>query len=590
MSLQFKLIPNYQEIFQDEAPDLNELLDEIPFLVIIEMAAIISSELYMTKNENESQRKIWNILSFRFPSTEKERIEYQFFKFKKKTNIEHLEIFTEYYLLELIQYALLNYKDHHIEDTRPIDELNIFKSYLIIVEQTQSRDTLAYEKNRKPVSEKDGDLEDFFQKSTWAMLIKQMSVSYKINVRYEFIKSLLFFQYLEKDFKDYLTKYLEYLNIATTWEVVAIYLSLINSGFDQKITLNQEQISSPVFFDLPESHKKILDSIAIDTDFTKSIDLNKNIDLNDKVTYDFLMIRDKPIFKAPNGFYFVLSWQFFQEKLSKSLIFDFYNISGINEKIKTFRDFLNEKAFNFTEKEFFKSLISNIFKGKYDVVKFDDSIPEKDGDPDCYVRIGKYIFLFELKDNLMPSKAIEGQSYDELTKDYKKKLVRNEKGKAEGIGQLLKTIESLNQKCYDFDLFEKKGLKRKNMVVFPIIVYTDRNYSLPGLQNFLRQKFNTRKNKNHNFSKLEETIMIDLETFFDLIHSKLSHNFKDYCTNYNKKIKDSDKDFLRNKSMENFHKRFDSFEQYMTKNFNFSKQITPFEQMYSLFNIELPKE
>ena len=162
MSLQFKLIPNYQEIFQDEAPNLNDLLDEIPFHVIIEMAAIISSELYMTKNDNESQRKIWNILSFRFPLTEKERIEYQFFKFKKKANIEHLEIFTEYYLLELIQYALLNYKNHYIEDTRPIDELNIFKAYLIIVERTQSRDMIAYEKDRKLISEKDGDVEDFF--------------------------------------------------------------------------------------------------------------------------------------------------------------------------------------------------------------------------------------------------------------------------------------------------------------------------------------------------------------------------------------------------------------------------------------------
>jgi hypothetical protein len=310
--------------------------------------------------------------------------------------------------------------------------------------------------------------------------------------------------------------------------------------------------------------------------------------------YDYLLLREKPIFKiGDNGStsYIVLNWQFLKDKVFKTVIFDFYERSGIKSQIKNRTNFLSERAKYFTEEKLFKALISHVFRGKHNIIDFDDS--SRDGAPDCYVRIGKYIFVIEIKDCLMPGINIENRDYDTIKKDILTKFVeKNEKGKAKGVTQILETIYRLDNKTSNNDEFEKKGIKAKNVVVIPILVYTDYNYSMIGVQDILRKEFKARMEKHRitKLGKIEDLIFINLETFYDISQRELESKFITYCIEYNEKIRRKAKLYRREKNMENEFKTLETFEQSLAYIFNTHEPNVRFDSFCRIMQIELPKE
>lgn len=591
MSFKIQIVPTYKEVFKEITPSIEELLKGIPTKTIIVLFSIIMSELEKNGDENEIQEKIWNALSFRFPQKIKNQIIRNLYNNQTLSNSGRSCIFIKYYVMEFLQHIILNYDDVEIEDTTPENEVNIFKAYLVMIEKVQERDSIKYEQNRSQKYEKQA-VDDFFQQQTWSMYLKQHSISRHVNIRFEIVRGILFNQFLEKQYPSFFDTYLKSYSATSFWEIFVTYLKCLEQALNNSINFNEIKLSSPILSNIDARFIQIIDTLLLDT---SKIEKFKNLS-NSNHLNDFLMIRESPILKVKYSRdnqedFFIMNMQFLKEKLFKTLVFDFYIKSGIKQRFKILPDFLSNKALLFTERILFKSLIENTFKGKYNKIIFDEI--DRDGMPDCYVRIGKYIFLIELKDNLMAANIIENRSYTDIKKDLDKKFISNENGKPKGIGQLINNIYKLNNAPFEFDKYEiENKVKTRNLVVIPVMVYTDHSYSMIGIQDLLRKEFSHRVDNDciKNLGKVEDMIFINLETFYDLIACNLQREIVKHCLEYNTKMRKMSKQFRRNQNMDNDFKTLDTIEQFLTPLFNKNKNNISFDEIGKFMNIEFPKD
>lgn len=595
MSNIIEIGPSYNDFFRGDVPEINDLLKDIPSKLIIATYSIVMAELEKNGEELSVQKRIWNSLSEYFPNNLKIIVDYTIFNRNNKTNSTYSKtLFTKFYVMEFIQYILQNYIDVTKQDTSEQDEINIFKAYIVLVEKIHKNDELKFRTNisftQESIISQDDKSNTAFQQITWPFILKQHALSRKANSQYEILKGIQFYLFLQQEYPNYLKKYLELNSVDSFWEILGIFLYCIDQNSKNTISLNGFELASPFLENLDDRFKKIIEPHCLDENKINSI-LEKD-DL--KKFNDFLLMREFPIFKSRIreeniDDYLTLNKEFLKEKIFKALIFDFYRRSGIASTIKSLPDFLNKKATLFTENRLFKSLIENTFHGKYNVVIFDEN--QEDGMADCYIRLGKYVLLLELKDSLMPANTIEQREFSDIINDIKSKFISNTKGKAKGVGQLINNIYKLNNSPFNYDNFEKRGFKRNKIIIIPIIVYTDFNYSLSGIQDLLRKEFRNKMEvgKTLNLGGIEDLILMDLETFFDLISHNLQKHFIDFCLDYNSRIRKLQKHFIRNRTPDNDFKCKEIFELFLVNKLKSSKSKLDFIKICQKLNIELPK-
>src|SRR6185312_13497766 len=158
------------------------------------------------------------------------------------------------------------------------------------------------------------------------------------------------------------------------------------------------------------------------------IELQNNLDKQK----DYLGLREKPLFKLPDGKYIAMNWSFLNNQLNLGLLFAFNKISGIKELYPTFLDFKRDISKKVSEEIIFSGIIKKALHKKYTVTNFSNAY--NDDFPDCYHREGKNVFLFEFKDGLMPIKAISSGNYETIKADIDTKFIESgEKKKGKGI-------------------------------------------------------------------------------------------------------------------------------------------------------------
>jgi hypothetical protein len=202
----------------------------------------------------------------------------------------------------------------------------------------------------------------------------------------------------------------------------------------------------------------------------------------------------------------VLNWSFLSNKLYEGLVFDFYNASGI-ASTKEFSQFLKFKQFigeQITEKHLFRLLAEKAFRKKHDVLLYDAGKPN--GFPDVYYRKGNKVFLVEIKDAYFPSDAVNSFSYDAIKEAIDKKLNSHEKG----TGQIIKQLVNLKQRSFE----EPQRYKHpRNLIIYPIIIYTDIHFSMPGINEYVNRTFRSMVEEaglDSAFNKIKPLTMINI--------------------------------------------------------------------------------
>ncbi len=144
---------NYSDIYDGFKPTINELLEEIPSEAIIMILCAINSELYSSKDFEETQVRMTKFITQRFSQEDNFFLVQKLRAFQKKTNANPI-IWGRRYVLEFMKHEFLNYRDLKGIELTPAYEINIFKAYLLIAEKLNLKDgvelrktTLAIKKN-----------------------------------------------------------------------------------------------------------------------------------------------------------------------------------------------------------------------------------------------------------------------------------------------------------------------------------------------------------------------------------------------------------------------------------------------------------
>lgn len=545
----------YSDIFDDIEPTFESLLNGIPSHVIISSIAYINDKLYLKKNDPLVQLEILKFLLRRQPFELARKVINKIIE-TERFNSKAI-IFSTTINNEFIHRELINFRESLIStDTDPIQELNIFKAYLLLVTEKSRVYSNSQTKDSK-------DAIDYFYKNTWPILIDQYPNEEFIDGINGMVKSIVLLNYLQyhSNYSSIIKIFLDDMGKDSSWNYVLDLFSIVSLKYNDMGMFSLDHNNF--------GFEKMIRSFVIDPVEYKKKFYNKK--------FNFAGIKDKPLFNFKGSQYIILDWNFFVTKLHEGLKYDIYKLMNSNypNVFNTFPDFLNYIGSEITEKFLFRKLIENVFDKKYMKVIFDDN--QDQSSPDCYIRDGNTIYIFEIKDSLMSSNLIDSNDYKTIINEINIKYNNPKKG----TGQLMKHINNLMQKPLDGDSYETINLKQRNIIIYPILIYTDRMFGIPGISHFLSESFNKEIKESDNFKKFKK---INRLTFISLdfmisnfFYLKSNHVlFKNFIDTNNNIIHTREKKFNKENTLKNLFKIMENFETVVNTKYSPNKKHPKF--------------
>ncbi|GHN02560.1 hypothetical protein WSM22_40490 [Cytophagales bacterium WSM2-2] len=534
---------SYLDIFDGPVPSIEELLSGLSSEGIITLLSIINAQLYVDQGLKSQLKIVSELLDGEDFDAKNEVLRKAATRMAKLPSVEHA-FFSIRYSLEFIHHELLNYRQGRMIASQ-IERLNFFKAYLVISEKVNEPHTTIFENDSI-------DKLDPFHNRLWPLLVRQFSIEGHVNPLTEIPKAITMLNYFESnsEYKDYYSSFLKKVNKPSSWNYVLDLVMLIAQG--SHIYEQNKQSDYPW---------SIKDSPGFTSLFSLlSIDVQEYV-TNKNLHRAYSGIKERPLLKS-NGSFLVLNWNFLASKIHESLVFDFYKLSGIDKKIG-FNQFVLFKKYvsqRIVEQVLFRRALRAVFRGGSNVVLFDDE--KSPGLPDAYIRSGKYIYLFEVKDSLFSAEVLQNPSYASIKDEIDKKFNTNKKG----IGQLYKHVCHLERGTFESQSFEELNLKRRNLVIYPILIYTDRHFGMPGIGQYLTAQFECKlvENPINAFNSVKPLTMVNLSFFtdnIDLITDK-KFSFKSIILSYQKAIKNRSKQRPKKNPVENSVIMNESIEQY----------------------------
>ncbi|HMG68512.1 MAG TPA: hypothetical protein VK588_12530 [Chitinophagaceae bacterium] len=492
------LIPDYEEIFWGEKPEMSSLINDIPSKVIISLMSLINSELTFGINDKQSQIKLFQFISQRFGEEDYQKIRQQIEKFYKKTFINgsnsEIAIFGLRYTMELISRELANYRDFEFSDTTPEQELRIFKAYLLVVGELNENDRVIVTK----INEKKSI--NGIKELLWPHYIKQFEFTYRSDPILEGIKSLAFLQFCQRDItlSPCLDTFISKTDAKNSDDYVGKILGIANLSFKP---YSETDFSNFQVINLP-SKDILFESLTLQSE---------DISNYEKKQKDYIGIKEKPIFKLNDNNHTVINWNYLYNTLFTGLIFSFYKYSNAVKPLKSFDNYKSRISTEFSHKILFQGIIKGCFPNA-DCLWFDDK-NDDEFNPDCYYRKGKCIFLMEFKDNLINKDIIHSDDFDVIKDEIDKKFISSRDGK-KGISQIKRNLDYLTRNPPKFDPIFKKE-KIRNYTIYPIIVHTNFYFALPGINEYINERFSVEtENLKNSFKPLKPLTIIDIDFFF----------------------------------------------------------------------------
>lgn len=539
--MQFTLSPGYEDLFSKKCENPQDFLTEYKSEGVILYLSFLNAQVYLDNEESPAfQKELLDKLTQFWPELQTKAFKTLLHSHQIKHRAQ-LNIFKSVYITHFISRELQNFRNEG-KEVDSLGEYRLLMAYFAYIDEFN-------EVFSKHLSEFKTDSTDplHFQKFHWPFLIQQFDFNEKIDPVYQSICAGLLLDHFfldEKHFKN-VESYLKFYNRNSVWQFVFDFVKLIEISFQK----SKEYNVSLFAIQPSENFTSILDNFSIDIDKYKT---DKTLHL------DHLGIRKKPLLKSSQGFYIVLNWKFFYNSLYMGTAFDFMEKSKL-----TYNSFKSTIGFEVIEKKFFRSLFKYMFEPYNAVIEFSD----EDGMPDCYLRIGKYIFLIEVKDYLVSTETISSGSFERINNHLNLNFVKNEKGSNKGVNQIISQIAELDKACFPFDNFIDRGIKKRNVVIIPIIITTSFTYQMPGINKYLNDVMASNL-PSTTFGNISPLTMIDFKFFyrqFMRIRTK-QVDLKDLIKHYHDRLKNVRKDLKKKPTVENGFIVNSAFEESLTHN------------------------
>lgn len=496
----FILYPAYNNIYEGPAPSLNEVLKGIPSGIIVSFACHINAQKHLDNRSAENDFSIFRLMIERLPSANVEMLTKKMVSFAKSVfnSEQELSIFPLPQMLQLIEWALANYL-HGSQKPNPQEEEGILKAVLILNERAQV-------KHLPP--DRGPSANDPFLKAIsmlWPMILPNNEHIYRKDFIIPLYQSTLLLDFLgsHKTFGPFLELYLKKNGVNTPAEylkhLVSFYLLSFNKEKGSFFTFYNEEgfKQNPVLLQFVREINKVA------------------CDLFNKGEKNLKLLREKPILKTSDNRYFITNWNFIIDKIYEGLKYDFFENSGVltilggndnKEKWNSFTGIINQQ---FSEKIVFLDVVKRILDNNI-VTCIPENVKRK-WNQDLYLRQDNHISFIEFKGAVLPI----SDDYKAIKNDIEERMSFNQKDNSKkAVFQLVDQITDFHSNIDKFEPLTPNGHSRERLFIHPIIVYTDYNWGMPGINEYLNRIFLDEINKKGlSFFKIRELTMIHLSFF-----------------------------------------------------------------------------
>lgn len=234
-----------------------------------------------------------------------------------------------------------------------------------------------------------------------------------------------------------------------------------------------------------------------DVIFLDRYDHRADIEENEEnsADYDFLQIRNRPLFKIGEKDYLLLNRSMVINKTYGSIYWDMKGIFMQNPQFGISENKFRQDYTGHFSEEF---LVYKLLQKAYGTRKYKQHTGTEmkavigDTEPDYYIRNGNKLFLYEVKDSFIVGTCKQSFDVAEIQKELKKKYFGREgSGHEKAVKQLVTRVRQALVGTYKFD--ETYQLRGSN--IFPILIVYDINVTVPGVERTLMGWFATELEK-----------------------------------------------------------------------------------------------
>lgn len=494
-----QLLIGYREIYGLDQDELSQIVSQLPINKIGQIISKINLEIQMNTG-NAEQMKYLAYFSSHWTASERKRVVHQSVGNKKDYVLpENIHYFSRHSLLCLF-FKILKYSKNHsnnIEQDLTYGERdNLFKAILIVNDEVNDR---SYS------SETDFSQYDEFRKFMWrtSNLQNQFDSSDPI---IKIVKAKCLFDLLQNNelYSSEINSYLKEHEAENTWTL------LLRDRL-------QPFINSSKLIEEPGETTPTLQINSPQRKFIKRLTINQT-DVSGK-DFSLKVFKEKPLLKVNEEQCVVLDWGIYNEQLFESIIFDFYYLTDIKEiggfkKLTDYKNKLIDKVFY--EDYVLQKLVNILFPKKHQIKLSEDDLRKmtKKLTPDYYLRDGNNIYIIEFKNNFYPSSIDKESDYEQIKESIDKKYNANDSG----VGQQVKRINYLTSNRFE-DHEETNYPRNRNLNIYPLIIFSDANYNIPGVGRYLDESIKNQidESTRSQFKNIMPLVFIHVDYFFEHI-------------------------------------------------------------------------
>jgi hypothetical protein len=471
----------YSDIFDGESPLVEDLLRDIPFESIVIFSTYLNSAFY---HKNQAISQI-GILSELLTGSNEELLRKVLVISSKRSrgDLGSAHFFFRESLLHLTYYGL-KYSDKSKDgDCISSEEYKkLFQAVLVC------NDLCTKGQVFKPLFSKAGITESSYRDFIWSLSIEQVPFVLRAYPWVILPKVLYIFEYLSKN-KDFDYKvddfFLNRFGVKPEVFFTKIAILFANAMTSDKVTL---------YFNLDDELNKLLCHLSLNAD-----DLIKIDDYHGAIN----LFCQKPLI-FHKGRAYILDWEIFLMKVERGVLIDFYDQNKSRLPFKNWLEFKSHLASKFTENILFKTLVNKMFSSYAH-----SGFGENRKMPDAVVFDRNTLFVFELKDTWLSRNSLK---YGEL-ESLKNEIDNKFNSKSKGVGQLLREIQAeLVHGKLSRILFHNK---QKINCIQPVIIYTDKNFAIPGVASYLADEFLRKRDIVDSRIHVNELCFLSMDTLLN---------------------------------------------------------------------------
>jgi hypothetical protein len=466
--LSMSLLVKYSKIFPDEVVDIEALLRPYGRKLVLQMVGVLNAVLQKGIKSPADQLRSW--FGQEHPLA-REIFEIIYFAYRKSiADGENVYIVNDYANLRLNE---VGSSFEEVENNSELDvdvaHLDLFKAYLWINEE--------YLQKQENISKTIPEGTTGIDKAAWmatATLLSYYDFTYS-DQEYIFLAQLIkasyCFDFIEAYHPEAFNLYLDSMGIKSFRDYAKKITPLAMLCFTDLVSISVEESNGRAFLEMFD-HKQDME------------ETNTNKD-----DYDFLQIRNHPLFKIENNLYLLLNRSMVINKVYTSIYWDMKAIFVANPQFEINEDkFRQDYTGDFSEEWLVYKLLEKAY-GNKKYKRFSGAEMKAiigNTEPDYYIRNGNKLFLYEVKDSFIAGKYKQTFNVIEIEKELKRKyLGKNTNGGEKAVKQLVTRVRMALVKDYTFDT----AYDVRNLNIYPILIVYDINLTVPGVERALMKWF-----------------------------------------------------------------------------------------------------